>query len=87
MSWGAPKSTYPVAVRIMAYDRDGLLRDVSTVIAEESISMSQVKVDVDANEATFDLVLNVSDIEELSRVLTRIESLRNVMEARRVRPG
>jgi GTP pyrophosphokinase len=87
VSWGAPKNTYPVAIRIMAYDRDGLLRDVSTVIAEESISMSQVKVDVDENEATFDLVLNVSDIEELSRVLTRIESLRNVMEARRVRPG
>lgn len=87
VSWGEPKDTYPVSVRIMAYDRDGLMRDVSTVIAEEGINMSQVKVDVDDNEATFDLILNVGDIEQLSRVLTRVESLPNVMEARRVRPG
>ncbi len=87
VTWGAPKSTYPVAVRILAYDRDGLMRDVSTVIADEGISMSQVKVDVDRNEATFDLTLNVDDIGQLSRVLTRVESLPNVLEARRVRPG
>ncbi|MBX3004613.1 MAG: bifunctional (p)ppGpp synthetase/guanosine-3',5'-bis(diphosphate) 3'-pyrophosphohydrolase [Anaerolineales bacterium] len=87
VSWGAPKSTYPVAVRIQAYDRDGLMRDVSTLIADEGVSMSQVKVDVDRNEATFDLVLNVDNIAQLSRVLTRIETLPNVLEARRVRPG
>lgn len=87
VSWGEPKTTYPVAVRILAYDRDGLMRDVSTVIADEAISMSQVKVDVDRNEATFDLILNVDNIGQLSRVLTRIETLPNVLEARRVRPG
>ena len=87
VSWGEAKSTYPVAVRILAYDRDGLMRDVSTVIADEGISMSQVKVDVDRNEATFDLILNVDDIGQLSRVLTRVESLPNVLEAHRVRPG
>ena len=87
VSWGEAKATYPVAVRILAYDRDGLMRDVSTVISDEGISMSQVKVDVDRNEATFDLVLNVDDIGQLSRVLTRVESLPNVLEARRVRPG
>ncbi|MCW5873566.1 MAG: bifunctional (p)ppGpp synthetase/guanosine-3',5'-bis(diphosphate) 3'-pyrophosphohydrolase [Anaerolineales bacterium] len=87
VSWGAPKSTYPVAVRILAYDRDGLMRDVSTLIADEGVSMSQVKVDVDRNQATFDLVLNVDNIAQLSRVLTRVETLPNVLEARRVRPG
>ncbi len=87
VSWGEPKTTYPVAVRILAYDRDGLMRDVSTVIADEGISMSQVKVDVDRNEATFDLMLNVDNIGQLSRVLTRVENLPNVLEARRVRPG
>jgi GTP pyrophosphokinase len=57
------------------------------VISEEGISMSQVKVEVDRNEATFDLTLNVDNIGQLSRVLTRVESLPNVLEARRVRPG
>lgn len=87
VTWGEAKSTYPVAVRILAYDRGGLMRDVSTVIADEGIGMSQVKVDVDSNEATFDLILNVDNIGQLSRVLTRIESLPNILEARRIRPG
>lgn len=87
VSWGEAKTTYPVSVRITAYDRGGLMRDVSTVIADEGISMTQVKVDVQSNEATFDLVLNVDNIAHLSRVLARVESLPNVLEARRVRPG
>jgi GTP pyrophosphokinase len=87
VSWGEPKSTYPVDVRIKAYDRDGLLRDVSTVIAEEGINMKQVQVDVDKNQATFDLTLEVDNISQLSRVLTILENLPNVMEARRIKPG
>lgn len=85
--WGEPKSTYPVAVRIQAYDRDGLLRDVSTLIAEEGINMSQVKVDVNENKAEFNLTLEVGNISQLSRVLNKLENLPNVMEARRVKPG
>lgn len=87
VSWGEPKSTYPVDIRIKAYDRDGLLRDVSTVIAEEGINMKQVQVDVNENQATFDLTLEVGNISQLSRVLTVLENLPNVMEARRIKPG
>ncbi len=63
------------------------MKDVSTVIADEGINMAQVKVDVNRNLAVFDLTLEVNDIAQLSRVLTRLENLPNVMEARRVRPG
>ena len=87
VSWGEPKSTYPVDIRVIAYDRDGLLRDVSTVIAEEGINMRQVNIDVNNSEATFALTLDVSNISQLSRVLTILENLPNVMEARRIKPG
>ncbi len=87
VSWGEHKTTYPVDVRISAYDRDGLLRDVSTVIAEEGINMKQVQVDVTQNLATFDLTLEVGNINQLSRVLTVLENLPNVMDARRIKPG
>jgi guanosine-3',5'-bis(diphosphate) 3'-pyrophosphohydrolase len=87
VSWGEKVFTYPVDIRIKAYDRDGLLRDVSTVIAEEGINMRHVKVDVDNSLATFDLTLSVGNISQLSRVLTVLENLPNVMEARRVKPG
>ena len=87
VSWGEKITTYPVDIRLKAYDRDGLLRDVSTVIAEEGINMRQVKIDVENSLATFDLTLDVGNISQLSRVLTVLENLPNVMEARRVKPG
>ncbi len=87
VSWGQPVRTYPVSVRIRAYDRDGLMRDISTLIANEDISMSSIHVSTKNSLAIFDLVLHVTDIAQLSRVLNRMEALQNVLEARRYRPG
>jgi GTP pyrophosphokinase len=87
VSWGEPKTTFPIPIRIKAYDRDGLMKDVSTLIADEGVNMAKVKVETNRNLAVFDLVLEVRDIVQLSRILTRLENLPNVMEARRVRPG
>jgi GTP pyrophosphokinase len=87
VSWGEPLSTYPIPVQMKAYDRDGLMKDVSTLIADAGINMTRVQVEVDQNVATFNLVLEVRDISELSLVLTRLENLPNVIEARRVKPG
>ncbi len=87
VSWGSAVATYPIPVRIKAYDRDGLVRDVSTLISDEGVNMRKVKVETTKNQAVFDLVLEVKDIVQLSRILSRLENLPNVMEARRVQPG
>ena len=91
VSWGEPKRTYPVAVRIEAFDRDGLMLDVSKVITNEGINMEQVQVGVNHGEkynmAIFDLLLEVRDVDQLTRVLTRIDALPNILEAKRLRPG
>jgi len=87
VSWGEPKNTYPVPVRIKAYDRNGLMKDVSSLISDEGVNMPKVTVEVNRNLAVFDLILEVRDIVQLSRVLDRLENLDNVLEAQRVRPG
>lgn len=88
VSWGEPKNTYPVPVRIRAYDRDGLMKDVSTIIADEGINMAKVNVDVNKkNLAVFELILEVRDLAQLSKVLDRLENLPNVLQAQRSRPG
>jgi GTP diphosphokinase / guanosine-3',5'-bis(diphosphate) 3'-diphosphatase len=87
VSWGEPKRTYPVSVQIKAFDRDGLLRDISTLVSEEGINMGQVKAVVNHNIAVFDLILEVREIDNLTRVLTRLEALPNVLQVHRVRPG
>ena len=87
VSWGKARQTYPVSVRIQAYDREGLMRDVSTLVTNEGISMSSVNVATKNSLATFDLVMGIADLSQLSRVLNRLEALPNVLEARRLRPG
>jgi GTP pyrophosphokinase len=87
VAWGQARETYPVSVRIRAYDRDGLMRDVSTLVANEGISMSSIHVSTKSSLAIFDLVMGVTDLTQLSRVLNRLEALPNVLEARRLRPG
>ncbi|MCH8093225.1 MAG: bifunctional (p)ppGpp synthetase/guanosine-3',5'-bis(diphosphate) 3'-pyrophosphohydrolase [Chloroflexi bacterium] len=87
VSWGKAKDTYPVSVQIRAYDRDGLMRDVSTLVSNEGINMSSIHVSTVDSLAIFDLVMGITDLAQLSRVLNRLEALPNVLEARRIQPG
>jgi len=87
VSWGEPKRTFPVTVEVKSFDRQGLLVDISGVLNNEGINLVDITVKVNHNVATIHLILEVGDIEQLARVLTRMESLPNVMEARRFKPG
>ena len=87
VSWGQAHQTYPVLVRITAYDRDGLARDVSTMVSEEHINMSSFNATTKNSIATIEATMEISDVGTLSRVLARIETLPNVIEARRWKAG
>jgi GTP pyrophosphokinase len=71
----------PVPVLIVAYDREGLMRDIGAVIADENINMSNVNISTRQNIATFELTLEIDDLTQLGRVLAKIEHLPNVIEA------
>ncbi len=87
VSWGEPMKTYPVKLEIKAYDRQGLMGDIYNIIYNENINLIDVNLKVAHNLASIWLVIEVGDITQLSRVLTRIENLPNVMEAHRMKPG
>ena len=87
VSWGSQVRTYSVPVRIHAYDRQGLMGDISNLLNHEGINITDVAVKTNQNLADIKLSIEVRDIEQLSRILTRIENLPNVMEALRIKPG
>ncbi len=87
VSWGAAIKTYPVPVMVKAYDRAGLMGDISSVLKEENVNILDVNMNPSHNIAFLNLVLEIGDLAQLSRVLTRIENLPNVTEAVRSRPG
>jgi GTP pyrophosphokinase len=87
VSWGEPQHTFPVEIEVKAYDRQGLMVDVSSVLSNENINLKDIKINVTHNLASIIMVVEIADIAQLSRVLTRIENLPNVMEAHRLNPG
>lgn len=87
VSWGEPQHTFPVEIQIKAYDRQGLMGDISTLLSNENINLKDIKIDVTHNLASIMMVVEVADIAQLSRILTKIENVPNVMEAHRLNPG
>jgi GTP pyrophosphokinase len=87
VNWGTRLQTAPVTVQITAYDRTGLINEISGIISAEDINMSAVSMPPDRdrrkNIITLYLTLEISNIAQLSRVLNKIERLPNVIEARR----
>jgi GTP pyrophosphokinase len=89
VDWGrpSPERTFPVAIRVEAFDRRGLVRDISSVLADEHISIEAMNTVTNAaeNTATVDLTVTVHGLEELSRLLGRFAGLPNVISASRRR--
>jgi len=85
VAWGKAnqEQRYSVAIEIVAYDREGLMLDISTIMADEKVNMSSVHVSVRQNIATFNLTIEISDMQKLTRILTRLENIPSVTEARR----
>ncbi len=89
VTWGKvnQEQRYSVAIEIIAYDREGLMRDISTVIADEKVNMSDVYVQLRQNIATIQVTMEISNANQLTRILTRLGSIRSVAEARRRNPA
>jgi len=87
VDWGKVERTYPVPIKVKAYDRQGLMGDISTLLDGEGVNIGDVSVNFNRSLADLNLVVEVKNLDQLSRILTRIETLPNVMEAHRVKPG
>ena len=89
VEWGGTgdNSTYPVEVEIEAVDRQGLLIDIYSVLANEKVNILATNTlsDRKSHTARMDLTLEIKDIDQLSRILGRINQLPNVVEVRRKR--
>ncbi len=86
VSWGSePVQTYPVKVLIRAYDRSGLLSDITQVFSNEKVNVValQTSTSKEDNSALIQLTIEVSTLDVLSRLLNRLDQLPNVIEARR----
>jgi GTP pyrophosphokinase len=86
VNWGqSDHASYPVELTLFAYDRQGLLRDISNVLADEEVSVLgiQTKTDKKRMQAVMELSVEVPGLPSLSRVIGRLEQVANVTSVRR----
>ena len=86
VEWGKQgERAFPIDVSVRAFDRRGLVRDISAVLADSKINIQAMNVVTDEREGMAEIVLRITvrDLEELSRVLGRMQGLPNVVSARR----
>jgi len=88
VEWGERAHTrYPVTIEIQAWDRSGLLRDVTGLLGNEKVNVLAVNTLTDTDEgiARLRITLEVDGLESLGRLFSRIQQLPNVTEVRRLR--
>ncbi len=85
VSWGAQTGqAYPVEVEVIAYDRAGLLRDITSLLANEKINVLGLSTVTDKQHiAHMTFTLDIPNIETLSRILALLDQIPNVAEVHR----
>jgi GTP pyrophosphokinase len=86
VTWGKThRSEFPVDIEVQAFDRRGLVRDVSAALADEKISIQGMNTvnDKRDNVASMRIQISITGLPQLSQVLSRISQLPNIISARR----
>jgi len=82
--WGNSQSVRSdVDIEVEAHDRQGLLRDISDLFAREKINATKANTMSRNHLALMQFSIEISDLEQLSRLLALIQHVPNVIAARR----
>jgi len=85
VEWGQTDSLYPVNIQVEAWDRVGLVRDITTAVSAEKVNISAVNfTSHDGYTASVFLTLETKGLAQLSRLLVKIEAVRGVISITRV---
>jgi GTP pyrophosphokinase len=86
VDWGArEQASYPVEIEVQAWDRTGLIRDISALLADEKIDINAMTTRTErvTHVATIDITAGIGSLEDLSRLMHRIGRVPNVTSVRR----
>ena len=85
VEWGSSGGGYEVDVAITGVDRKWLLKDVTTLVAQEDAHLSDIRSEVGSDgRCQLQLKLRVTDYGQLSTLLGKLDALPGVEQARRL---
>ena len=85
VSWGEKRELYPVRIKMEAYDRVGLLRDITMKVSEEKVNIASVITteNIDGT-VTVELTVHTTGLDQLGKLFDRLEGVKSVTAATRV---
>lgn len=86
VSWGVDKEqTYPMSVQLHAFDRKGLIKDISSVFADENINVTAMTTKSEQKDHSVHMEVNIEvpNLEVMSKVLAKLDQLPNVLKVKR----
>jgi len=85
VEWGQNGSLYPVSIQVEAWDRVGLVRDITILVAEEKVNITAVSfINHDDHTTSTFLTLETKGLAQLSRLLSKIDGVSGVISVTRV---
>jgi RelA/SpoT family (p)ppGpp synthetase len=85
-TWGDKyASGYEVDIRIVAHDRNGLLRDITSILANEKANVTKMSSSSDIKEQTavINMTMELYNLDSLNKLLSKISQIDDVIEAKR----
>ena len=83
--WGHTDALYPVSIQVEAWDRVGLIRDITTIMAEEGVNIGSVNLtNHDDHSLTLYFTFQTRDLAQLSRLMGKIDGVRGIIGVSRV---
>jgi len=85
VEWGQKGDLYPTQLQVLAWDRVGLVRDISTLIADEKVNITSMTVAESPDRQTsITLAIETSGLAQLARLISKMEGVKGVTSVNRV---
>ncbi len=76
-------AAFEVDIRLKAFDRQGLLRDLSDVIAKDKLDVLRVNTESRGEYASMLITVRIRELQQLARLMSRLQHVQNVIEVSR----
>ena len=78
VGWGETQTLYPVRIRLEAWDRVGLLRDVTSLVSDERVNIASCVSEEEGDNSIISLTVYIDGIHQLSRLFSKLEGVEGV---------
>ena len=83
VSWGKTQTLYPVRLRVDAWDRVGLLRDVTSLVSDERVNIASCVSEEHDDSSVISLTVYIDGIDQLNRLFSKLEGVEGVIRVAR----